>query len=140
MLRGAEAMSQVLVFEMVWDNFQLNINGFKFKEPISYEDFNELKSKLLEPFLDETLYRVEEFKASCVHRVSVLRILPNSFEVEGFRPISFVSELPVKAKDQHCLMITIPQSVEEALRLREDDEMLWSEYSENKVTLEIRRK
>jgi hypothetical protein len=37
-------------------------------------------------------------------------------------------------------MITIPSSVEEALQLREQDEMVWSEYSENKVTLEVRRK
>jgi hypothetical protein len=51
-----------------------------------------------------------------------------------------VHELPQKAEGQHCFFITIPESVEEALQLREQDEMVWSEYSESKVTLEIRHK
>jgi hypothetical protein len=132
-------MSQVLVFEFYWDG-KVNINGFQLKEAISYEDFGELKARLLEPFLDDELYRIEELKASCFHRVSVLRRLPMSFEINGFRPISFVYELPQKAEGQHCFFITIPESVEQALELREEDEMVWDSYEENKVILEIRHK
>jgi len=131
---------EVLVFEITWNDGVVDLNGYRLKEAFSFDDFQNLKMVLLEPFLDEQMYRIEEFTASRFNRVSVLRVFPESFEVEGFRPISFVTELPVKAKNQHCLMITIPQSVEEALQLKENDEMIWSEYAENKVTIEIRRR
>jgi hypothetical protein len=133
-------MSETLVFEYFWSNGKINVNGYEFTETISYEEFLELKARLLEPFLDDELYRIEELKASCFHRVSILRKFPESFEVNGFRPISFVYELPQKAEGQHCLMITIPGSVEEALELREEDQMVWDSYHENKVILEVRHK
>jgi hypothetical protein len=132
-------MSETLVFEFYWANGKVNINSFELRETFTFDEFMQLKTKLLEPFLDD-IYRIHEFQASCFHRVSVLRKLPESFEVNGFRPISFVHELPQKAEGQHCFFITIPESVEEALQLREQDEMVWSEYSESKVTLEIRHK
>jgi hypothetical protein len=133
-------MSETLVFEFYWNNGRININGFELRETLTFDEFMQLKMELLVPFLDDELYRIEELKASCFHRVSVLRRLPMSFEINGFRPISFVYELPQKAEGQHCLMITIPKSVEEALELREEDEMVWDEYSENKVTLQVRHK
>ena len=69
-------MTETLVFEFFWSNGKINVNGYEFTETISYEDFGELKARLLEPFLDDELYRIEEKKASCFHRVSVLRKYP----------------------------------------------------------------
>jgi hypothetical protein len=132
-------MSETLVFEFYWNNGRININGFELRETLTFDEFMQLKTKLLEPFLDD-IYRIHEFQASCFLRVSILRRFPHSFEIQGFRPISFVSELPLKAEGQHCLMITIPGSVEEALQLKEDDQIIWSEYEENRIVLEIRRK
>jgi hypothetical protein len=132
-------MSETLVFEFYWANGKININGFELRETLTFDEFQELKMKLLEPFLDD-IYRIHEFQASCFFRVSILRRFPRSFEVQGFKPSSFISELPLKAEDQHCLMITIPESVEQALELREDDQIVWSEYEENRIILEVRRK
>ena len=133
-------MDEALVFELIWNNEKVEINGYRLRETLTFSEFEELKARIMEPFLDEEIYRIVEFNASCFSRTSILRIFPKSFEVEGFKPISFVTELPVKAKNQHCLMITIPQSVEEALQLKENDEMIWNEYAGNKVIIEIRRR
>jgi len=132
-------MSETLVFEFYWANGKVNINGFELRETLTFDEFMQLKTKLLEPFLDD-IYRIHEFQASCFYRISILRRFPNSFEVNGFRPISFVNQLPQKAEGQHCLMITIPSSVEEALQLGEQDEVVWDSYEENKVILEVRHR
>jgi hypothetical protein len=132
-------MSETLVFEFYWANGKVNINGFELRETFTFDEFMQLKTKLLEPFLDD-IYRIHEFQASCFYRISILRRFPNSFEVNGFRPISFIHELPQKAEGQHCFFITIPESVEQALQLGKQDEMVWDSYEGNKVILEVRRK